>query len=315
MTTTPSRPDLEAAAYRNGSRIRRTPVLTLSPTDTGLASNVTLKLEFLQHTGSFKARGALNSVLSVPDGTRGVCAASGGNHAAAVAWAARQAGLLADVFVPSNATPAKIARIEQYGGRIHLVEGFVRDALDACRAFAGEHAVPLLHPFDTFETIAGAGTVGLEIEEQVPDVDQVLVACGGGGLYAGLAIGLEGIADIQPVEPVECPDLAEAFAAGHPVETTVGGVAADSLGAPHIGDVAFAVACATGAQPVLVAENDILAARAFLWEQARVLAEPGACVAMAALLTGQVRLEAGRTTVVVVSGANNATVPELGAGT
>jgi len=311
MTTTPSRPDLEAAAYRNGSRIRRTPVLTLGAADTGLPTSVTLKLEFLQHTGSFKARGALNSVLSVPEGTRGVCAASGGNHAAAVAWAARRAGLVADVFVPSDATPAKLARIEQYGGRIHLVEGFVRDALEACRAFADDNAVPLLHPFDTFETIAGAGTVGLEIEEQVSDVDRVVVGCGGGGLYAGLAIGLEGIADVQPVEPVECPDLAAALAAGHPVDTAVGGVAADSLGAPCIGDVAYAVAAGNDVQPVLVEETDILAARAFLWEQVRVLAEPGACVAMASLLTGQVALDRGRTTVVVVSGANNATVPEL----
>ena len=310
MTRFPTRPDVEAAAFRAGSRIRRTPVLTLAPEDSGLAGNVVLKLEFLQHTGSFKARGALNSVLSVPDGTSGVCAASGGNHAAAVAWAAGRAGLTADVFVPSNATPAKIARIEQYGARIHLIEGFVRDALDACRTFSAAEGLPLLHPFDTFETVAGAGTVALEIEEQVPDVETVVVGCGGGGLYAGLAIALDGSVRVQPVEPELCPDMADALEAGHPVDTEVGGVAADSLGAPHIGDIAFATAQHNEVSAVLVEEQDIHAARRFLWDRTRVLAEPGACVATASVLTGRVPIRPDETVVVIVSGANNATLPD-----
>lgn len=310
MTRLPTRPDVEAAAFRNGSRIRRTPVLTLAPDDSGLAGNVVLKLEFLQHTGSFKARGALNSVLSVPDGTTGVCAASGGNHAAAVAWAAARAGLTADAFVPSNATPAKIARIEQYGARIHLIDGFVKDALAACREFAAEEGIPLLHPFDTFETVSGAGTVALEIEEQVPDVEKIVVGCGGGGLYAGLAIALDGSVPVQPVEPELCPDLADALVAGRPVETEVGGLAADSLGAPHIGDIAFATAQHNDVSAVLVTDQETRAARQFLWDHARILAEPGACVAMASVLTGQVPLRSHETLVVIVSGANNASLPE-----
>jgi threonine dehydratase len=247
--------------------------------------------------------------MSVADGVTGVCAASGGNHAAAVAWAARSAGITADVFVPSHATPAKLARIERYGGRIHLVDGFVREALEACRWYADEHAVPLLHPYDTFETVAGAGTLGLEIEQQVSDVARVVVACGGGGLYSGLAIALEGNAVVQPVEPTLCPDLANALAAGRPVDTEVGGVAVDSLGAPAIGEIAYATAVANDVQPILVEEADILAARTFLWEQLRILAEPGACVAMASVLTGAVGVVEGETVVVIVSGANNETFP------
>jgi threonine dehydratase len=304
----PRRPDVEAAAFRIGSSIRRTPVVTLLPDETGLPGNVVLKLELLQHGGSFKARGALNSVLSLGSGNRGVCAASGGNHAAAVAWAARRGGLVADVFVPGNATPAKIARIEEYGGRIHLVEGFVKEALEACTAYSEANEVPLLHPFDTFETVSGQGTLGLEIEEQVPEADLVVVSCGGGGLYAGLATALEGAVRVQPVEPVLCPDLAEALAAGEPVDTTVGGIAVDSLGAPHIGHIAFATAQEQGTTSVLVEEDEITEARRFLWQHVRVLAEPGAAVGLSAVLTGKVPVLPHETVVVVVSGGNNDTL-------
>jgi threonine dehydratase len=305
----PRRPDIETAAFRIGSGVRRTPVMTLIPDDTGLAGNVVVKLELFQHTGSFKARGALNSVLSLSSGVEGVCAASGGNHAAAVAWAAARAGLAADLFVPASATPAKLARIERYGGTIHLVEGQVREALQAATTFSQARAVPMLHPYDTFETVSGQGTLGLELEEQVPDADLVVVGCGGGGLYAGIATALEGAVSVQPVEPAACPDLADAIAAGRPVRTEVGGVAADSLGAPAIGDIAFSVAQDQQVKPVLVAEDDISAARRFLWDRVRVLAEPGACVALAALLCGAVSISARQTVVVVVSGANNDTIP------
>lgn len=305
----PRRPDIEAAAFRIGTGIRRTPVLTLAPDETGLAGNIVLKLELLQHTGSFKARGALNSVLSLSSGIEGVCAASGGNHAAAVAWASGRAGVTADVFVPGNATPAKLARIADYGGNIHLVDGYVRDALAAATEFSEEHVVPLLHPYDTFETVAGAGTLGLELEEQVPEAERIVVACGGGGLYAGLANALEGIVHVQPVEPVLCADLANALAAGHPVDTEVGGVAVDSLGAPRIGEIALTTAQESGVLPVLVDDDEIVAARRFLWDRVRVLAEPGACVALAAVLTGAVPVAAGESVVVIVSGGNNATMP------
>ena len=309
MTRRPVRHDVEEAAYRIGGAIRRTPVLTLGPAETGLDGSVALKLELMQHSGSFKARGALNSVLSLPGGVAGVCAASGGNHAGAVAWAAARAGLAADVFVPSNATAAKIARIAEYGGRTHLVDGFVREALTAALAYAEREGVPLLHPYDAFETVCGAGTLGLETEEQVPDSELLVVGCGGGGLYAGLAAALSGVSRVQPVEPALCPNLAEALAARAPVPTTVGGIAVDSLGAPSIGTIAFETAVDNAVTPLLVAEEAILAARRFLWDRVRVLAEPGACVALAAVLGGQVEVPHGQTVVVVVSGGNNATVP------
>jgi threonine dehydratase len=305
----PRRADIEAAAFRIGRAVRRTPVLTLSAEETGLGADVAVKLELLQHSGSFKARGALNSVLSLDAGVTGVCAASGGNHAGAVAWAAQRSGLTADVFVPTNATPAKIARIAEYGGRAHLVDGFVRDALAACREFSDREGMPLLHPYDTFETVSGAGTLGLEIEDQVPDTALVVVGCGGGGLYAGLAEALDGVVDVQPVEPRLCPNLADALAAGGPVPTTVGGVAVDSLGAPALGTIAYEAAVQHSVEPVLVEEDAIVDARRFLWRMVRVLAEPGACVALAALLTGQVALRPGQAVTVVVSGGNNESIP------
>ena len=309
MTAVPTRDDVEAAAARLGGAVRRTPLLELGLGDLGIEATVLLKLELTQHAGSFKTRGALNCVLSLAGDVHGVCAASGGNHAGAVSWAARRAGLRADVFVPGNATPAKIARIGAYGATAHLVDGFVKDALESCRRFADEHAVPLLHPYDTCETVAGAGTIGLEIEQQAPDVSLVLLSCGGGGLYAGTATALEGRCHVQPVEPELCPSLARALEVGHPVDTTVGGVAADSLGAPRIGEIAYTVAAKHAVSPVLVDEVAVESARRFLWESVRILAEPGACVALAGLLSGQVKVSPGDTVVVVVSGGNNETFP------
>jgi threonine dehydratase len=238
-----------------------------------------------------------------------VCAASGGNHAGAVAWAAQRAGLSADVFVPATAPPAKIARIAEYGGRAHLVDGFVKDALAACQEFARRSGAPLLHPYDTFETVSGAGTLGLELEHEVPDAERVVVGCGGGGLFAGLVAALDGVAEVVPVEPRLCPSLAAALDAGHPVPTAVGGVAVDSLGAPAIGEIAFATARERSIASVLVDDEAILAARRFLWSRLRVLAEPGACVALAAVLSGELDLAGGQDVVVVISGGNNESWP------
>jgi threonine dehydratase len=305
----PRRPDVETAAFRIGRGIRRTPVITLDPAETGLEASVVLKLELTQHGGSFKARGALNSVLSLEPGVTGVCAASGGNHAGAVAWAAQRAGVTADVFVPETATPAKIARIAEYGGRAHLVEGYVKDALDACLDFAASKGVPLIHPYDTFETVSGAGTLGLELEDQASEAGLVVVPCGGGGLFAGLCAAFDGVATVQPVEPRLCPALASAMAAGERVPTTVGGVAVDSLGAPMIGEIAFEAAVEQGVAPVLVEDAAILGARRFLWSRLRILAEPGACVGLAAVLGGQVDIHAGQTVAVVVSGGNDDSLP------
>ncbi len=307
--TLPRCEDIERARVRIGDAVRRTPVLEVSGPATGSTGRLLLKLELTQHAGSFKARGAMNNVRSLPDGVRGVAAASGGNHGAAVAWAARTAGLEADVFAPRSSTPAKLERIEAYGARLHRVDGDVGAALEACAAHSAEVGVPMLHPYDTFETVAGAGTLGLELHEQAPEVDRILIACGGGGLYAGVATALSGRVLVQPVEPVGCAHLHDALAAGSPVDRPSTGVAADALGPPRIGNHAFTVATAQGASCVLVPEEEIVPARRWLWEQARVLAEPASCVPLAAVLAGLVPVRAGETVVVVVSGGNNATLP------
>jgi threonine dehydratase len=297
------------AATRIGGGVRRTPVIELDGAEVGVAGRVFLKLELLQHTGSFKARGALNNVLTLQADATGVCAASGGNHGAAVAWAASRAGLRADVFAPATSTPTKLKRIEAYGAVLHRVDGHVGDALDACLEFSEEHHLPMLHPYDTFDTVCGAGTVGLELADQVPGLDRIVIACGGGGLYAGVANALTGQVDVQPVEPELCPHLHDAVAAGEPVDRVAAGVAADALGPLSVGRHAFETARALGAVPLLVSENAIVEARRFLWERVRVLAEPAASVPLAAVMSGVVPVEAGSTVALVVSGGNNPSIP------
>lgn len=309
LAVLPAREDVEAARELIGSAVRRTPVVEVAGDELGVDGRVFLKLELLQHTGSFKARGAMNNVRSLPDGTAGVAAASGGNHGAAVAWAAARAGLAADVFAPAAATPAKLERIEAYGARLHRVDGHVGDALDACRVHSRRHGMPVVHPYDTFATVAGAGTLGLEVEEQVPGADRLLLACGGGGLYAGVATALHGVMPVQPIEPALCAHLHDALAAGQPIDRPAEGVAADALGPPRIGDHAYAVAKVEGTTSLLVDEDAILAARRWLWDRLRVLAEPAASVPIAAVLSGVAPVAAGETVVVVVSGGNNATLP------
>ncbi len=309
VSVLPTRADVEAAALRIAGGVRRTPVLELDGAELGVEGRVVLKLELTQHAGSFKARGALNNVHALPAGTPGVAAASGGNHGAAVAWAASAAGLEADVFVPATSTPAKLARIEEYGARLHRVDGDVGDALQEALAFGEAQGVAVIHPYDTFETVSGAGTLGLELEEQVPGLDRVVIACGGGGLYAGVANALAGRVDVQPVEPELCPHLHDAVAAGEPVDRRPSGVAADALGPPRIGRHAFDTAVSLGASPSLVAEDVILSARQWLWSHVRILAEPASCVPLAAVLSGVVAAPAGSVTALVVSGGNNATLP------
>lgn len=305
----PRRSDVESAAARLGEKVRHTPTLVLHGDELGVPFRVVLKLELLQHTGSFKARGALNSVMALqPEGGR-VTAASGGNHGAAVAWAARRTGLTADIFVPATSTPAKLARIEEYGGRLHTVDGDVGDALVACHELSAREGVPLVHPYDTVETVCGAGTVGLEVLASVPDAALVLVGCGGGGLYTGVAAAVGEEMAVMPVETELCPHLHVAREAGRPVPHSSAGAAADSLGPPQIGRLAYETASRRGTTSLLVTEEEVVQARRFLWERVRVLAEPGASVPLAAVMAGKVPAEPGGTLVVVVSGGNNPTIP------
>lgn len=311
MTSTglPSRRGIESAAARLRGKVRRTPVLEVHGDELGVPARVKLKLELTQHTGSFKARGALNSVLSLEDGVGGVVAASGGNHGAALAWAAGRAGLSADIFVPATSPQEKVDRVRGYGANTHVVEGFYLEALAASQEWAEGRAVANVHAYDQLSTVCGAASVGLEIEQQVPDADLVLVACGGGGLYAGTALALRDVVAVTPVEPQQCANLAAAQAAGEPVAIDVGGVAADSLGAAKIGSYAFAAAAELGATPASVSDADILAARSWLWSHCRILAEPGAAAPLAALMCGAVTVRPGSTVVVVISGGNNPSIP------
>ncbi|MFY0405943.1 serine/threonine dehydratase [Solicola sp. PLA-1-18] len=309
LPTLPTRAELESAAARVAGQVRRTPVLDVHGDELGVPARVVLKLELTQHTGSFKARGALNSVLSLPDGTTGVVTASGGNHGAALAWAAGHVGVSADVFVPSTSPQEKVDRIRGYGATAHVVDGYYPQAAEAARAYEAEHPVEMVHAYDQRSITCGAASVGLEISQQVPDADHVLVACGGGGLFSGTALALRDRVPVVPVEPERCANLAAARAAGEPVEIEVGGVAADSLGSSTVGRYAFAVSTELDLPPVTVPDDAIVEARRWLWQRCRVLAEPGAATPLAALMTGAVTVRPGEVVVVVVSGGNNPSIP------
>lgn len=308
----PTHNDVVFAAQRLTGLVRRTPVLELAGEEVGVPGRVMLKLELLQHVGVFKARGALNTLLSSAAPADGVVAASGGNHGAAIAWAAGRAGVPARIYVPATSPQPKIDRVASFGADVVVVDGYYSDALQESQRWGAEGDVLQVHAYDDPSVVAGQGTLGLEIAEQVPDAAAILVSCGGGGLYAGLALSLDGAAGgptVIPVEPERCPTLHTAVAHGGPVRTEVGGVAADSMGAAVAGQIAYAVADRLGTTPVLVPDDSIVEARRILWERCRVLAEPGGATALAALLSGAYRPDPGDTTVVVVSGGNHTDIP------
>jgi threonine dehydratase len=309
VSIVPDQSELRAAQSRLRGLIRRTPILELTGPDLdelGLAQRVVLKLELQQHAGVFKARGALNTLLSLPVPAGGVVAASGGNHGAAVAWAARLVGVAAHVFMPATSPAAKVDRIVSFGAEVVIVPGFYPDALAASHEWAAGRDVLQVHAYDQPSVVAGQATLGRELSEQVPDASTVLVSCGGGGLYAGVALAAH--CPVVPVEPMLCPTLHSAIEHGGPVPTEIAGVAADSMGAAVAGQIAYAVASARGTTPVLVPDEAILAARQWLWQRCRVLAEPGGSTAFAALHSGAFR-PAGGVTVVVISGGNHTDIP------
>lgn len=305
----PSQQDVLAASERIHGRVRRTPVLELAGAEVGVPGRVVLKLELLQHVGVFKTRGALNTLLTADVPPGGVVAASGGNHGAAVAWAAGRTGVAATIFIPATSPQSKVDRIRSYGAQVIVVDGYYPDALAASQKWAADRDVLQIHAYDMPTVVAGQGTVGVEIAEQVPDATIVLVSCGGGGLYAGIATGIGAAATVVPVEPERCPSLHAAIRAGGPVQVDISGVAADSMGAALVGEIAFQVASRRGESSVLVPDDAIVAARRFLWNNCRVLAEPGGATAFAALISGAVRPGSNDTTVVIVSGGNHADIP------
>lgn len=299
----PTYDDLRRAADLVAPWVRHTPVLEV---EVG-GHPVVLKLELLQHTASFKVRGAFFSVLSAPRRPGALVAASGGNHGLAVAYVGNALGLPTRVFVPATAPPVKVEAITALGAEVEQVGTTYAEALEASREAAGEDGVLALHAYDAPGTVAGQGTVGLEIAEQVPGVDTVLVAVGGGGLMSGVSLGLAGGGQgtkVLAVEPERCPTLHTALAQGRPVRVEVGGVAADALGASTIGEIAFATARDHGVTPTLVADEDIVAARRWLWRHTRVAAEPAGATALAPLLNGAYRPEDGERVCVIVCGGN-----------
>lgn len=297
------RNEVRRAASRIAPYLRRTPVIEVEERVFG--APVVAKLELHQHTGSFKPRGAINRVLSagsVP--AAGLIAASGGNAGLAVAHVAATLGHPAEIFVPESSPAQKVRRLRALGAQVTVTGAFYAEAHRASVQRAAATGALVVHAYDQPDVIAGNGTVGLELEQQVPDVDTVLVAVGGGGLAAGVAAALQGRARVVGVEPEGCPTLARALAAGKPVDVSVGGVAVDSLGARRIGEVCFEVATRAGMGSVLVPDEAILRARRVLWDELRVAAEPGGATALAALLSGAYRPEPGERLAAVVCGGN-----------
>ena len=289
--------------------IRRTPVIAVDGAEFGLPPHpLTLKLELLQHSGSFKARGAFANLLSRDVPEAGVVAASGGNHGAAVAYAAMKLGKPAKIFVPSVSSPAKIARIRDYGADLVIEGDLYADALAASERWALQTGAMAVPAFDQNETIMGQGTVGLELAEQAPYIDTLLVSVGGGGLVAGIAAWYAGRIKVIGVEPVAAPTLTRALEAGHPVDAEAGGLAADSLAPRRIGERVFPIVQKYAPQTVLVSDEAIADAQTTLWRALRIVAEPGGAAALSAILSGAYRPQAGERVAVIISGGNTAAV-------
>jgi threonine dehydratase len=295
---------IAVAASQISQYVRHTPLLRASGGDFSTECSVTLKLELLQHAGSFKPRGAFNRMLTEPVPAAGVIAASGGNHGAAVAYAARSLGLMAEIFVPATTPAAKITRIASYGARLVTGGETYAEALAASRLRQAETAALEVHAYDHDDVLAGQGTVGREFEQDAPDLTHILVATGGGGLIGGIAAWYAGSVAVISVEPEGCPALHDALRAGQPVDAPVGGVAADSLGARRVGTRMFPIAQRFVSAVVLVPDEAILAAQMLLWDRFRLLAEPGGATAVAALLSGRFQPPGGAHVGVVVCGAN-----------
>lgn len=296
--------DIEAAADRIAGHVRVTPVLRPGRGAFGLDLDPVLKLELLQHTGSFKPRGAFNRILANAVPEAGVIAASGGNHAAAVAHAATELGIPAEIHVPEAAPAIKLERLAHYPVDVRRTGALYDDAQAACDVRAAETGALVCHPYDLPEVLAGQGTVGRELEAQAPEVDTVLVAVGGGGLIGGVASWYRGRAKVVAVEPASSRCLGAALEAGHPVDVPVSGLASDSLGAKRVGGWPFAAARRWVDHAVTVPDAAIADAQHRLWREIRLVVEPGGAAALAALLGGAYVPEPDESVAVLVCGAN-----------
>lgn len=289
--------------------IRRTPVIEVDGADFDVAGGpLTLKLESLQHAGSFKARGAFTHLLTRAVPPAGVVAASGGNHGAAVAFAAMKRRVPARIFVPSVASRAKLAQIDEYGADLVIAGERYADALAASETWAASSGAMPIHAFDQIETLLGQGTIGLELESQASHLTTLLVAVGGGGLIAGVAAWYGGRIRIVGVEPTGAPTLTRALEAGRPVDAEAGGIAADSLAPRRVGELVFPIAQRYVDRVVLVSDAAILEAQRRLWKVLRVVAEPGGATALAALTSRQYVPAAGERVGILICGGNTTAV-------
>jgi threonine dehydratase len=289
--------------------IRHTPLLKSDMADFGLPPGpLTFKLEMLQHSGSFKVRGAFANLLLRETPATGVVAASGGNHGVAVAYAAQRLGVPATIFLPDITSPAKAERIRGYGARLIFAGTRYADALAASEVDVAQTGAMPVHAFDQKETLLGQGTVGMELEQDAPDIDTLLVAVGGGGLIGGIAAWYRGATRVIAVEPELSPTLHAAFEAGQPVDAPADGIAADSLAPRRVGTLMFPIARAHVERVVLVSDAAIRQAQAALWSKLRVVAEPGAAAPFAALLSEKYRPAPDERVAVLICGANTTAV-------
>ena len=286
--------------------IRHTPILSANGSDVGLEPfPLTLKLEFLQHSGSFKVRGAFTNLLKRQVPASGVAAASGGNHGAAVAYAAMRLGVPAKIFVPNVTPTAKVDCIRAYGASVAVGGERYADALDACDRYVVESQALSIHAYDQLETLLGQGTLARELDNQVPDAATVIVAVGGGGFIGGVASWYAGQQTrVIGVEPVGAPTLTEALKAGKPVDAPAGSVAVDSLAPRQVGQLMFPIAQQHVDRVLLVEDDDIIRAQGMLWDVFRIVVEPGGAAAFAAILTGRYKPSPDEHVVVVLCGGN-----------
>ena len=307
MTITPDH--ITAAAARITPFVRRTPLWVLPSSAFGLPAGmpefeVWLKLEQLQLSGSFKARGMFNRLLSNPIPAAGVIAASGGNAGIATAVAARALGVPAEIYVPSVISAAKRERLATLGATVVIGGDVYADALDACEARQRETGALMTHAYDQPEVVAGAGTLAREIEAQQGTPDTLLVSVGGGGLVAGIAAWFEGRCRVVALEPELAPTLFQARASGAPVDVAVSGIAADSLGARRIGHIAWGIAQRFVTEALLLHDDAIRDAQRWMWNELKLAVEPAAALPLAALRSGAIRPRAGEKICLIVCGAN-----------
>ena len=289
--------------------IRRTPVIEAAGSDFGLDSiSLIFKLELLQHTGSFKIRGAFTNLLTRRIPPAGVVAASGGNHGVAVAFAAMKLGKPATIFLPSVASPAKMDRIRGYGAKLVITGQRYADALAASEEWTAQTGALAVHAYDQVETLLGQASVGMEFEQQYSRLDTLLVAVGGGGLIGGIAAWYAGRVKIMGVEPEAAPTLTKALAAGRPVDAEAGGIAADSLAPKRAGELMFPIAQRYVDRVVLVSDEEIQHAQQTLWDVLRVACEPGGAAAFAALLSSRYQPQTGERVGVLLCGGNTTAV-------